>query len=246
MTFSAHYPRTLGAATRARRRAAPARPGSRPRPGLPRCRMRCAAGEAGCPAGVTRRKGWGGRRARVPATQQGFLVGWRFRRRPRVPLPTGRGRGVVLVDDSQRLRYWARSARCRFTEARTVSAQPNCSASNRRPVPATSTHRPARDYEVPRGQGFQRLIHRPSGQPGGAGEIEAAVRPTSAVFQGFVGERRGVAQFPEHRPQRVQLPGLPADSAGPGGDLVGDPDPAPTRRPGSPSTPARPSRRAAG
>jgi len=31
--------------------------------------------------------------------------------------------------------------------------------------------------EIPGGKGFQRLVHRPSGEPGGAGEVEAALRP---------------------------------------------------------------------
>ena len=66
--------------------------------------------------------------------------------------------------------------------------------------------------EVPGGEGFQGLVHGGPGQPGAGDQVEAALRPALGVFEGFVDERGGVAEFPEHRPQRVQLPGLPGDA----------------------------------
>ena len=61
--------------------------------------------------------------------------------------------------------------------------------------------------EVPRGEGLQRLVHGGPGQPGRGGEVEAALRAAAGVFEGFVDERGGVAEFPEHRAQGVQFPG---------------------------------------
>jgi len=43
------------------------------------------------------------------------------------------------------------------------------------------------------------------------------------VFEGLVDKRGGVAEIPEHRPQRVHLPRLPTHPTGTSGDRARDP-----------------------
>ena len=72
-----------------------------------------------------------------------------------------------------------------------------------------------RFHQVPPGEGFQRLVHRGPGQPGHRDQVEAALR-TIGMLECLVHERGRVPEFPEHRPQRVQLPRSPRDVVGRG------------------------------
>ena len=49
--------------------------------------------------------------------------------------------------------------------------------------------------QLPGGEGFQRRVHRAAGQPGRPGQVEAALRPATGLFQGLVDERGAVPQF---------------------------------------------------
>ena len=183
-------------------------------------------GEGGYLAVVTRRRGWDGRRVRVPAARAGFPRPVVVPVRPQVGLGAAERRDVVLVNDSQRppvpgafvtVTVAPGRGRCRRSRTARPTAAGWC--------PATRTHRPSRGstrFHAARVSRASYTAVRDS--PVARGEVEAALRPAPGVFEGFVDERGGVAEFPEHRAQRVQFPGLPATRRGPGGDLVGDPE----------------------
>jgi hypothetical protein len=142
-------------------------------------------------------------------------IGWGFRCRPTVVLTGVEDWDVVLVNNSERRSVSGAFVTVTFHQdadgvdaAELLGKLVQAGADDEGPPAAAGLD------EVPGGEGFQGLVDGGAGQSGGAGEVEAALGPSAGVFEGFVDERGGMAEFAERRAQCVQFPGLPRDPRG--------------------------------